>query len=743
MAKKRKKRKKTKHHRKEREKSFSPPVEQNILPKAEEKKKSKSLFVIIFFIFIIIISLSCWYLFFPRKRIKKDPSFNVVLITLDTTRADRLGCYGYGKAKTPNLDYLAANGIRFENVFCQVPLTTPSHCSILTGTYPIYHQVHNNGSYRLPSEIKTLAEILKERGFDTAAFVGSFTVDSRFGLDQGFDLYDDTFVENQAFKALNSERKAEQVYQSFVRWLENREDKQFFCWVHFFDPHLPYDPPPPYRTEFVDDLYDGEIAYMDEYVGKTIDAFRTKNLLHKTLIVVAGDHGEAFGEKTERGHGIFLYNETMKVPLIFYAENHFPPSLTIKSRVRLIDIVPTILDLLKISVPEEIQGVSLVPFMQGKKKKDLTTYIETYFPLENYGWAPLIGLIDGRWKYIKAPKEELYDLKKDSLEENNLIVVHAKIALQQRTKLEKLLSQYSSPLTPTKRNLSSQEIAKLRSLGYVAHSTEIPQGPLPDPKDMLDELQLSQQAESYELEGKFAEAAKVYEKMLSLRPENQTGYVNLALMYARCEQFNEAVKALQRGLILFPQSITLLSRLAHTYLVMGKLQKSLETWASVLEIDPQYFDGLLGTGWILDLMGKKEKALNYYERALNIEPENKFLRKNYARTLGTSGRISEAIRAYEELKKNYPDDYEILEELGIAYGYAGDLNKAIDNLSKSIALHPTPLAYLNLAVAYRKVGNIEKAIENLKLYLANPEEDPKKIARIKQELLFLERQLKK
>ncbi|MBM3284805.1 MAG: sulfatase, partial [Candidatus Aminicenantes bacterium] len=276
----------------------------------EKPGKHKVLAAILGLVLLGLAALLALRLLVPGARIKKDSSLNVLLVTLDTTRADRLGCYGYEKAKTPNLDFLAAKGVRFQNAYCQVPLTTPSHCSILTGTYPLYHQVRNNGSYALSAEITTLAEVLKGRDFQTAAFVSSFTVDSRFGLDQGFDVYDDTFVAGQTFKALNSERKAEAVFAAFSRWVEKGIAQPFFCWVHFFDPHLPYDPPPPFNEEFADDLYDGEIAYMDYYLGKTVALLRERNLLSRTLVILAGDHGEAFGEKVEAGHGVFLYDET-------------------------------------------------------------------------------------------------------------------------------------------------------------------------------------------------------------------------------------------------------------------------------------------------------------------------------------------------------------------------------------------------------------------------------------------------
>jgi arylsulfatase A-like enzyme/tetratricopeptide (TPR) repeat protein len=682
--------------------------------------------------------------FFPfSNKVKRDSGLNVLLVTLDTTRADRLGCYGYKKAKTPNLDFLAAKGVRFLNAYCQVPLTTPSHCSILTGTYPVYHQVHNNGSYSLSPQLLTLAEIFKERAFQTAAFVASFTVDSRFGLDQGFNIYDDKFAEGQAFKTSNSERKAEKVFEPFSNWLAKNQIEPFFCWVHFYDPHIPYDPPPPFNEEFAADLYDGEIAYMDFYIGKIIEALKKKNLLSRTLLILAGDHGEAFGEKVEIGHGIFLYEGTMKVPLIFYAENHLPRGEVIKSRVRLIDIMPSILDMLKMPINKEAQGVSLLPYINGRKKEDLTSYLETYFPRENYGWSELVGLVDGDWKYIKAPKEELYHLKADPEEKTNAASEEKKRAAEKRAKLEDFIARHSSGIKAAKRELTAEEREKLRSLGYVVQSAEVPHGPLPDPKDMIEELRMDQQAEAFELEENYAQAAKLYEKILALRPEAATSYVNLALMQARMGQFEEAIRILEQGIAKIPGSEVLLSRLAHTYMVIGRLKKALDAWQAVLVVNPRYFDALLASGWILNLMGNKEQARGFYEKALEIEPENKFLRKNYAMNLATTGKIKEAIDVYEHLKEDYADDYEVWQELGIAYGYAGDLSRSIENLKKAVSLHPTPVAYYNLAVALQKVGDIKEAVHYLRLYLQNPEgEDKESIRQAQQALINLEKLLK-
>jgi arylsulfatase A-like enzyme/Flp pilus assembly protein TadD len=712
-------------------------------PKGVSQRRRRVPFLV--FLAVLIVALAAFFVtrfLKPGVKIKKDPGLNVLLVTLDTTRADRLGCYGHGRARTPNLDSLAAGGVRFEDVYCQVPLTTPSHCSIMTGTYPLYHQVHNNGSYALSAELTTLAEVLKGRGFRTAAFVGSFTVDSRFGLDQGFNVYDDKLTGGEAFKPLNAERKAEKVYAAFRSWLDRGEEGPFFCWVHFFDPHIPYDPPSPYSIDFADSPYDGEIAYMDHYIGQVTAALREKNLLQKTLVVLAGDHGEAFGEKVETGHGVFLYDGTLRVPMIFSAEGRLPRGLVVKPRVRLIDIAPTILDMIGIPPPQEVQGTSLLPYISGRERVSLGSYVETYFPRENYGWSELVGLIEGDWKYIRAPRPELYNLRVDPEENANAFNREGAQAREMQKRLEEAMTNSSSRLASAKRELNSEEREKLRSLGYVDQSSGPPAGPLPDPKDMVEELRMSQRAETLEMEGNLAEAARVYGEILERNPQSPSNYVNLALIQAKMNQFEEGILTLERGLAAIPGSLVLLSRQAHTYMVMGRLQKSLDAWQAVLIIDPGYFDGLLASGWILDLMGKKEESRGFLERALAVEPENTFLRKTYAMNLATSGNLKEAIAVYERLREENPADYEVLQDLGIAYGYAGDINKAIEVLKATVEIHPTPVAYYNLTVALKRVGNIKEAVYYLKLYLGNPEgEDEAKVRGAQQELLVLEKLL--
>ena len=681
----------------------------------------------------------------PAKvRIVRGAKMNVLLITLDTTRADRLGCYGYSKAKTPNLDAIARNGILFENAYSPVPLTLPSHASIMTGLYPVAHGVHNNGTYELTPEKTTLAEILKADGYKTAAFLASFSVDSRFGLDQGFDLYDDNFQEGTPFKALNSERKAEQVYQIFSPWFDKLKDEPFFCWLHFFDPHLPYSPPSPYSEQFADQPYDGEVAYMDYIVGQVMKKIKDRNLLGRTLIIVAGDHGEAFGEKGESGHGVFLYDMTLRVPLLLYAENHLPALRTVAARVRLIDVMPTVLDLLDKSAPAGVEGTSLVPTILKKNKKDLDSYIETYYPKENFGWASLTGLISGTRKYIRAPKEELYDLKSDPGETQNLFAADPKKAEDLKSGLDRLIKESLIPGSSSgKLALTAEEQARLRSLGYVDYTDKTAKAEAIDPKDKVDELKMVQDAEKFEYEGHYQAAAELHEKMLALRPGAASSYVSLALAQARMKKFDDAVQTLKRGIAKIPDSELLISRLGYTYLVTGRTQEAMAAMAEVLAINPRSMDALTASAMILDAAGRKEEAQGYFERALAVEPENKFLRLSYGQSLAASGRVSEALDIYAKLTQDYPRDPMPYQLLGFTHILLKDFDKAIENLKQAMFIKPSPPVYYFLATAYKEKKDVAEAIRYLELYLEDTKgENPNRVKNAQAGLDGLKKQIR-
>jgi len=651
--------------------------------------------------------------------VKRDDRLNVLLVTLDTTRADRVGAYGYDKARTPALDSLAVGGVRFANAYCPVPMTLPAHASILTGTTPLYHKVHNNGTYYLSKDIVTLTERLKEKGFRTAAFVSSFNVDSRFGVGKGFDVFDDRFREDEMIKTFRSERRAGETTAAFLRWLDGPGEGPFFSWIHYYDPHTPYKPPSPFKEDFASDPYDGEIAYMDACFGKVLARLREKGLLERTLIVVAGDHGEAFGEKGELGHGVFIYDVTMKVPLIFHAPRNLPRGRVVESRVRLIDIMPTVLDALKMSVGREIQGTSLLPYMEGRKKDDLTCYLESYYPLETYGWSELVGLIDGDRKFIRAPRPELYDIKADPGETRDLVQKQAGTASAMMQKLKDAIAANSSGLALSRRKLSREEEERLRSLGYVGSdaSVRVGKGPLPDPKDMMPEFQILYRAKTNEWDGKWDDAEKDYREILRLQPDVAWRYVDLAIFLTLRDRLSEAIAVLRQGLTRMPDSFVLLTRLAHLEMGAGRYDEAYEMSRAALRIDPGYFDALVIAAGVEDVRGNWEAAEGFYRQALEVEPENKKVRMKYAYVLGALGRGEEAAKIDEALKAEFPDDPRLRQDLGVIYAGLGRWDLAEENVRKAVELQPSPETWFNLASVLEQSGKLTEAVRYLRLYL--------------------------
>ncbi|HAR36979.1 MAG TPA: hypothetical protein DCR87_08825 [Acidobacteria bacterium] len=703
----------------------------------------KSKFFIIGGLLLALGLVAVWY-FLGQKAPIYDrvavSSANILLITLDTTRADHLGCYGYKEARTPNLDRLAREGIRFARAYCPAPLTLPSHTTILTGLEPFRHQVRNNGHY-LPADIKTVTETLKNRGYRTAAFVSSFSVDSRFGLDRGFEVYDDTFQADLPFKTMNAERRAGDTFSRFARWLENNYRDRFFCWVHYYDPHLPYDPPAPYDQEFSDCPYDGEIAYMDVYVGRILQALEDKSLLDKTVIIVAGDHGEGLGSRVELGHGIFLYEETVRVPLIFWGKKVFTRPAVVEERVRLTDLAPTILSWVRgEEEAAQMQGRSLETFFQGREKNDRDTVIETFYPRENFGWSELIGIISGRWKLIQSPRPELFDLKSDPEERRNLFSTNQELAAELRQKLENLLLGQAVPASGGATR--PEDLERLRSLGYLNLAPARGQSTYPDPKEKIELLKLIQQAQAYEFEEKYDLAEQAYWKILEEAPDSPASYVNLALALAGQKKMDRAIEVLQQGLDRLPDSEILLTRLGHTYAVSGKYFLALRTMGKVLELNPRNLEALTVSAGILDAAGRKEEAWTLYRRALEVEPESKSLRTSLAASLASAGKLAEAIEIYKRLIEDFPEDQSLYQFTGLAYSYLGDHEQAIFYLRQAVAIMPTRSGYFNLALAYEKAGRTREAVEYFRRYLENSSGDREETIRLaRRELERLEKKL--
>ena len=365
---------------------------------------------------------------------------NLLLITLDTLRADRLGCYGYARAKTPHLDRLASEGVRFETALAQVPLTLPSHTTLFTGTYPARHGIRDNGGYFLSPELKTLAELAQGEGYRTGAFISAFVLDSKWGLDRGFDTYYDQFDLSRYERiSLGSvERIAEDTVHEFLPWLESVGERPFLAWVHLYDPHAPYDAPEPFASEFADRPYDGEVAYVDAAVGRILGFLRGRTLDESTIVVVAGDHGEGLGDHRELTHGNFVYDSTLRVPLILRLPDRRHAGLEIERQVGLIDLFPTLAELLQVRVPDQNQGRSLLPLIGGEQISESPLLAESMYPRLHYGWSEVVALRTQRFKFIDTPRPELYDLGSDPAESRNLVEEKANVARGMKSKLDEL-----------------------------------------------------------------------------------------------------------------------------------------------------------------------------------------------------------------------------------------------------------------------------------------------------------------
>ena len=464
---------------------------------------------------------------------------HLLLISLDTVRADALGSYGYAKAQTPRLDALAAQGLRFEQATTVAPLTLPAHSSLLTGTFPASHGVRDNGGFYLGDEQVTLAEVLRGEGYRTGAFVGAFVLDSRWGTNQGFDRYFDEFdlSEMKGGGMASVQRKGDEVIAEALRWLGEESDAPFFGWVHLYDPHTPYEAPEPYRSRFPrtrSGAYDAEIAWTDELVGRLLDGLAELGHLEDTLVVVLGDHGEALGEHKELDHGFFIYDEVVQIPLMIAGPG--VPSRVVPDQVRIVDVMPTALELLHVEAPASVQGTSLVPLSRGEEL-ELLALSETWYPKYHYGWSELTAVRNGRYKFIQAPRRELYDLVEDPGELENLAAENSHRADALERALGELLEQVTSEAAsrgPSTMDPETEE--RLQALGYLGGSISarnLEDRPRGDPKDKIGLFNLLRKASQDALEERIDEAIAKVQEALAEDPEIVEAYTLLARFHRK------------------------------------------------------------------------------------------------------------------------------------------------------------------------------------------------------------------
>jgi len=681
---------------------------------------------------------------------------NLLLITIDTLRADHLGCYGYQKAQTPTIDALARQGIMFRQAFTPVPLTLPAHASIMTGLYPPVHGLRDNGYFILNDSYKTLAEIFKEKGYTTGAVVASFVLNSRFGLAQGFDFYEDSIIPDPNRKdPFVFERKGDKVIDLAKDWLTKNKKKKFFLWLHLYDPHGPYEPPEPQKSAFstgdLRDLYDGEIAYTDACLGQLIRKMEELNLRENTLLVLTADHGEGLGEHGEQTHGVFIYDSTLRVPLIISnpglrsGDKPDPDFL-----VRSIDILPTTLSLLGLAKQgvHYGQGVNLVPWLQGEEKQppDLKLYAESLYTKLNFDWSPLKGVRSRDWKYILAPTSELYRVSSDHGETENLLLKGPDLSYDWEKQLREMENSFASSglgLTDSEaaraQVVNDREIRqRLESLGYLcaprkeksAKSGAKPAKQPIDPKDMVAVLDSLDQGQTLYAAGKMESAALHFEKILSVDPGNmfirymlgdvysrlenfqkaldsylivlkeQEDYLEvqnkIGMVYDHLEDYENALEHFQKAASLYPDQSRDYNNMGIIYIKTNRLAEAEQAFLQALERshDPSHDDdgeravSFRCLGDTYLRMGNEEKANQYYQQALKLRPDMVEVYAETAMYYTNQGRYSLAIPNWEKVISLQPKDSRAAFSLGKCYLLSGERQKARQFLRQCLQIQP-------------------------------------------------------
>jgi arylsulfatase A-like enzyme/Flp pilus assembly protein TadD len=591
---------------------------------------------------------------------------NIIFITVDTTRADRMGFLGSKLGATPNLDAVAKQGVVFERAFSQAPLTPVSHATIFTGTYPQFHTVTDFG-HPLPSLLPSLPEILQKSGYHTAAFVGSLILDPKAnmapGFDRGFDYFDAGFHQKRGADETryNSiERRAGDVVAHAIAWLGKNRGTPFFIWVHLYDPHAPYDPPAPYDK--FKDPYDGEIAYADSALGKLFAYLRQRGLYDRALVAMMSDHGESLGAHGESMHGIFLYDETIHVPLLFKLPGGVLGGRRVNARVRLVDVAPTLLSMLSLPQPRTFQGESLVPLMKPSAKPpgDLPAYAETDYPHRAFGWSALRSMRTGKYLFVRAPKRELYDESADTGAHHNLAAASPAVTATLQSQLDEFHDRTSSFKEKSEqKTLTSEQSENLAALGYASSNAAGPsKDPLEgaDPKDKIQISNVLHQGMIAVEDGRYGEAIPLLQHVVDDSPLISAAQMQLGVALARVRRYPQAIIALRKAVELLPDSTPAQYELglalyetgawkesvpyfefvakkrpkfpdaqyslASVYARTQRVPEAVELLRNVIAVDPQHFRGNLLLGRILSLQHQPEEALPYLKQAASSEPTN-------------------------------------------------------------------------------------------------------------------------
>jgi arylsulfatase A-like enzyme/Flp pilus assembly protein TadD len=617
---------------------------------------------------------------------------NVLLVTIDTLRADRVGAYGGTAGLTPTLDRLAREGLRFEHAYAHVPLTLPSHASLLTALYPTQHGVHDNGAFRL-GDVPTLATALQSARYRTGAFIGAFVLDARFGLNRGFDTYDDRLAGSSADLEV-VQRTAEQVLEPALQWIQGNHQSpinnhQFFAWVHLYDPHEPYAPPEPYRSRYSTDPYAGEVAYTDASLGAFLDRLTAGGLLSNTLVVVAADHGESLGEHGERTHGLFAYDVTLRVPLVLWAPPLLRPAV-IASPARLVDVAPTILDLVGAAPLSPVDGRTLLPAIAGKPLDDPGSYFEALNANLTRNWAPLRGIVSGGLKLIDLPVPELYDLSADPGELRNLYAQQRERARPLEASLDRVTAAAttSSAARPA---VDSDAEARLRALGYVVASAPKPSRTYTaadDPKRLVHLNTVLDDAAAMWARGEAASAIAALQGAIKDRPDFTVAYDRVAFMLRATGQAADAVAVLDRAAREGHTDRALLRSLGSALRDAGDLRRSAAVLDELVRTDSSDLQAADALGQTYARIGKATDAEALFKRVLERSPSASTTWNNLGTLYLVQNRTMNAIEALSRAVTINPTLAAAHNGLGVAYARAGQTERAIEEWKKAIELRP-------------------------------------------------------
>ncbi|HYK89114.1 MAG TPA: sulfatase-like hydrolase/transferase, partial [Acidobacteriota bacterium] len=613
----------------------------------------------------------------------RHADMNVLLITIDTLRADHLSCYGSKAVATPEIDALAARGVRFANAIVQVPLTAPSHASILTGTYPELHKIRDMGGFVLDERIPTLATILNQSGFESAAFVGAAVLSRYYGMNRGFDVYRDEMQDERSQNKLPgvvAEVRGEIVAQRAIEWLNKATpSKNFFIWAHFYDPHFPYDPPQPYRARYVRDLYSGEVAYADEQVGKLLRALAARGFEANTLVVLLADHGESLGDHGEFTHGVFLYDSTVHIPMMI-AGPGVPKGGVVPQQVRSIDVMPTIADFLGISAGPSAQGVSLRrAIVEGKPPGSNFCYMETIYPRTQMGWSELRGLRTDQFKLIVAPKPELYRLADDQHEAHNVIDKLPADADRLQKKVREIAGSSQSLRSVQPRPIDEKRQRELNALGYVSSGRRTIRTDTsgPDPKDRVHVLAVLEKASDAMNHDRWKEAISRLEGVLPEDLSNPLLYKNLILSYQRSGQFDKMEQTCRRAIENKAESDETYASLGEIQIRSGDIPRAIEFMEKAAHLNPSNIKNMNNLATAYLQQDRREDTERVLRAALAQSPNDATAHNVYGNLEVQRGRLAEAQKQFELATELDPNLAEPYVNLGLIAQNTGNTKGAI------------------------------------------------------------------